>query len=58
MGGQERHVLSVSLQDDLLRDIDYMYQTSGEPIKRSRAVEEILRAAVPSKSLSVSSSKD
>jgi len=53
MAGQVRHVLSISLDDNLLRDIDYMCSTSGNKVKRSRAVEEILRDAVPSKSLSI-----
>ena len=32
---------------------DYMCNTAGDKIKRSRAIEELLRPIVPSKSLSV-----
>lgn len=46
---QNRHVLSISLDDKLLKDIDYACKTSGKPIKRSRAIEKILREAIPSR---------
>lgn len=46
---QNRHVLSISLDDKLLKDIDYACGTSGKPIKRSRAIEKILREAIPAR---------
>ena len=60
---QKRHVLPLSLDDELIADINYACMTGSlkinEATKRknfdiSRAIEEILRLVIPSKSKSLS----
>jgi len=51
--GQNRHVLSISLDDELLDDIDYSCNTAGDEINRSKEIEKLLRAIIPSRRLSI-----
>ncbi len=62
---QKRHVLSISLDDELIDDINYACATGklaiNEATKRknfdiSKAIEEILRLAIPSKKQSLTGS--
>jgi metal-responsive CopG/Arc/MetJ family transcriptional regulator len=51
---QKRHVISLSLDDELLADIDYCCNTATDDRVRSREIEKILRRVIPSRRLSVS----
>lgn len=51
---QRRHVFSLSLSDELIHDLDYACNTSGDERKRSREIEKIIRQAIPSRRLSIS----
>lgn len=62
---QKRHVLSISLDDELIEDIQYACSTGklaiNQATKRknfdvSKAIEEILRLAIPSKKKSLTTS--
>lgn len=53
---QRRHVLPISLDDELIADIHYACNTSGDNRKLSKEIEKILRQAIPSRRLSISMS--
>lgn len=54
--GQSRHVFSISLDDELIADIDYACNTGGSDVNRSAEIEKILRRHIPSRRLSITSS--